>query len=1141
MNKASFKIICYFFDQIFYFMFIRFSLLVLLILHATSGFNQTWQLIDSKDVEIRGQKDLEPQSGIVYNTNDDEIKNLLWSAEHELNIDVQNSRTVINVGMPNGEMDSFKIVQYDMMESELASKYSDIRTFYGVSLNDKLRRIRIDYTNHGFRAVISSPEDDKIFIDHYQRNDKNTRIVYYKKDYKKVPSWGCNVTDHYALERDASSGARIGDCQLRSYRLAQATTAEYSNYHGATSSSQSGLVLSAVVTVINRINEVYEPEVAVRLVLINNTNLIFYYNAATDPYTNTSNDLNANQTTCTNIIGNANYDIGHLFGTGGGGVAQLGSVCNSTGKARGLTGSGTPVGDPFSIDYVAHEIGHQFGGNHTQFNNCNRVNAAAMEPGSASTIMGYAGICNPNVQNNSDAYFHARSLQEIKTFLSGNGNSCAQIVNTFTNTTPSVTAQTNYSIPISTPFVLTLSASDPENHPLTYAWEQMNSYSANQTMPPASTNTSGPVFRSVFATTSPSRYFPPLTNVINNTTNTWNVLPAVARTLNFRGIARDFTGVAGCNNEINITVSTVTASAGAFTVTSFNTASSWIVGENRTITWNVANSNVAPVNAANVDILFSIDGGNTFPITLATATPNDGSQVIVVPSNLTSQGRVMVRGTNHIFYDMNNINITVTSPPQSFSLTSNPSSFVICSGQTISSTVQVIGAGGFNQPVNLSVTNLPSGSTATFSPNPVLPGNSATLEISGLITSGNYNLTISGVSGSLSNNNSFSVTVNPNPSSPSLLSPLNNAVGISTTPSLTWSNIAGATSYEMILAYDTQYEEVIATYSGIQTSFQVSNPIYNGSEVHWKVRLGNNCGLSDWNERTFTVDSCVSYFPQTLPVSIPFGTFPVTSTLNILDKGVVQSVKLLNLTGSYVNGIQPLDFTLQNPQSAQSIFWANPCNRETSYNIQFEDTAPLPNWPCPPDNGNTYQPSNPLSVLNNQQQKGIWTLTINRSNMSSGSLTNWGVKTCATQFCRLNVDHTRQDGPGSLKEAISCAGVGDTIRFSSVLNNDTIDLKGQNLIINKNLIIEAQPNQNIHLISSSTNPVIINNTTGNGLTIKGIHILSLNATNGTTIINNGNLILENVKLYKNPNSTSTVINQGSGILNILGVSEIIQE
>ena len=535
--------------------------------------SQRWTSVELSDIPQKGEKDIIPEKYGIYVLDDSQMHQLLWSAPHESDIDVHDSNVVVDIMMPDGESDRFRIVQYDMMEPELAAKYKEIKTFYGVSVSESNRYVRIDYTVHGFRAVIRDI-GYQVYIDHYQRNDKNTRVVYYKNDYRKTPKWGCEVHgDEENMHRHNSGdrGVLVGDCQLRTYRLAQAAAAEYSNYHGATLPEQSNLVMSAVVNVINRVNQVYEAEVAVRLILIANTPNLFYYNASTDPFTgnNAGTMLDQNISNTNSVIGSANYDIGHVFGgTGNNGVAYLSGVCNTSLKAGGVTTSTTPVGDPFSIDYVAHEMGHQFGAQHTQYNNCNRSNASAMEPGSASTIMGYAGICSPNVQNASDAYFHARSLDQIKTFIAGSGNSCAQIVSSFVNTAPSVTSQSNYSIPVSTPFVLTLQATDAENHPITYAWEQMNAFSSPaQTMPPTSTNASGPVFRSIFATSSPSRYFPPLSNVISNTANIWQVLPSVARTMNFRGVARDFTGVAGCNNEINITVSTVNAAAGAFSVT----------------------------------------------------------------------------------------------------------------------------------------------------------------------------------------------------------------------------------------------------------------------------------------------------------------------------------------------------------------------------------------------------------------------------------------------------------------------------------------------------------------------------------------------------------------------------------------------
>ncbi|MBK8427672.1 MAG: propanediol utilization protein, partial [Lewinellaceae bacterium] len=349
--------------------------------------------------------------------------------------------------------------------------------------------------------------------------------------------------------------------------LCRACTGEYTFYHGNTVAGAQ----AAMVTTMNRVNGVFEKDCAVRMIIIANNNSIIYTDAGTDPYSNGNPGamIGQNQTNCDAVIGNANYDIGHLFGTNSGGLASLFSVCDNADKARGVTGSGAPIGDPFDIDYVAHEMGHQFGANHTQYNNgCNRNNATAIEPGSASTIMGYAGICAPDVQLNSDAYFSTASLFEIRPFVATNG--CETEV-AIANVAPTVAPVSNYSIPISTPFVLTASATDP-NGSLTYCWEQIDAYSAPiQPMNPIlSTNTTGPMFRSFNPVTSPSRYFPAFADVLSNTNPMWEELPSIGRALNFRVTVRDNVATAGCTGEASNTVTTV-AAAGPFVVTAPNT------------------------------------------------------------------------------------------------------------------------------------------------------------------------------------------------------------------------------------------------------------------------------------------------------------------------------------------------------------------------------------------------------------------------------------------------------------------------------------------------------------------------------------------------------------------------------------------
>ncbi|HRH67767.1 MAG TPA: zinc-dependent metalloprotease family protein, partial [Bacteroidia bacterium] len=438
---------------------------------------------------------------------------------------------------------------------------------------------------------------------------------------------------------------------------------------------------------------VYELEVAIRLVLIANDSLLIYTNSSTDPYTNGSGStmLGQNTTTINTVIGTANYDIGHVFSTGGGGVAGLGVVCNSTNKARGVTGNSAPVGDSFDIDYVAHEMGHQFGGNHT-FNsitgscNGNRAASAAYEPGSGTTIMAYAGICGAdNTQAHSDAIFHTKSFDEIVIYsTTGTGNTCP--VTTATgNTLPVITsAGANYTIPFSTPFSLTGAATDANGDALTYLWEEYDLEPAGSA--PNSPTGNSPIFRDFVPTSSPTRIFPRIQDIVNNTQTLGEILPSYARTLNFRFTVRDNRAGGGGVNHPDTTVKVVVAVTSApFTVTAPNTAVTWNTGTVQTVTWQVGGSDLAPVSCANVNILLSTDGGYTYPFTLLSNTPNDGSQAITVPVALTTQARIKVEGAGNIFFDISNVNFTIAAgaPVITTILTTALPSASICAGGSL--------------------------------------------------------------------------------------------------------------------------------------------------------------------------------------------------------------------------------------------------------------------------------------------------------------------------------------------------------------------------------------------------------------------------------------------------------------------------
>jgi hypothetical protein len=568
---------------------------------------------------------------------------------------------LLPVPLPDGTVRWFRVVESGIMEPGLAVKFPEIKTFAGEAVDDPATTLRADVTPAGFHAQILGPEG-AIYVDPAYRGDTSHYVSYRRAEqWREAEAFQCLVpggeTVPGAVPRGEGERTLFG-ATLRTYRLACAATGEYTQFHGGTVAQGQ----AAIVTAINRINGIFEREFAVRLILVANNDLLVFTNPGSDPYTNDDGVtmLTQNQTTVNSIIGSANYDIGHVFSTGGGGVASLGSVCSSTRKAQGVTGSSSPTGDSFWVDYVAHEMGHQFGANHT-FNatsgSCgfgNRNASTATEPGSGSTIMAYAGICAPNnLQPNSDPYFHATSLAEILAFLNGSGGACAANVPTG-NAAPSVDAGPAYVIPARTPFALTAIAADPNGDALTYCWEQMDTGAAQSLNDPD--NGSSPLFRSFPPTNNPTRFFPRLTSVLANTNWNQEKLPVLNRTMKFRVTVRDNRAGGGGVADADTTV-TVISNAGPFVVTAPNSAVTW--SNVQTVTWNVAGTAAAPINTAGVNIWLSTNGGLHFPFLLASNVPNTGAAEVVLPPVSSTRARIKVEGAGNIFYDVSDTNFTV--------------------------------------------------------------------------------------------------------------------------------------------------------------------------------------------------------------------------------------------------------------------------------------------------------------------------------------------------------------------------------------------------------------------------------------------------------------------------------------------------
>ena len=607
-----------------------------------------------------------------------------WNEEKRTGSTLENSSLRLHLPLPDPSSilgwtaHTFRVVRSDVMHPELSARYPQISSYLVISERNHLIGGRVDLGDHGFHGILHTP-DGAVYIDPWNAGDTDQLMVYTRSEFMAATGkrrLDCDVrtmgigksgdADGLHTLDDGRLSQRMGPPYgptLRNYALALACTGEYGQFHGGTEST----VLSAMNTSINRMNSIAEPELAIRLNLIPNNDDLIFLNSSTDPYTNSNGGamLSQNQTTINSIIGASNYDIGHVFSTGGGGVAYLGSVCTSF-KAGGVTGLPSPVGDPFDVDYVAHEMGHQFGCNHTFNNNCsgNRSALDAYEPGSGSTIMSYSGICAPNLQNLSDDVYHVHSLIEGSDYLhSGFGNSCASPLSSG-NSAPTVSVgNSGFSIPASTPFELMATGSDPNpGNVLTYSWEQYNLGPATTSGDNNLNNPSGnsPCIRSFPPVSSSTRVVPKLASLLSNQVSFGEHLPDYSRTLTFKCTLRDNNPNCG-GIAVGTKTFLVDASTGPFVVNFPNSSITRPGNSNLTVLWDVAGTTGGNVNCAEVDIYCSLDGGYTWPLLLAEAVPNDGEQVILLPAASSTEARIKVKGHGSIFFDVSNANFTLNA------------------------------------------------------------------------------------------------------------------------------------------------------------------------------------------------------------------------------------------------------------------------------------------------------------------------------------------------------------------------------------------------------------------------------------------------------------------------------------------------
>ena len=627
--------------------------------------NNFWRPVSSKNVdETVIPKRRVPAQFQTYEIDLPAIQNYLSDAPL---MSTKHSDVTFNIPDEKGIFHSFKIYRSGTLSPELQNN-APIDTYRGYAKDGAIASIVI--SPFGLHAGVLRSGKTTLILETSSRDQQE--IIVFGKDQLAPIDFQC-FTDTPVVDESLNLNQvrRSNDQILRTYRFAIGTTGEYSQYHvnrainlgiignNATDAQKKNVILAAVAVTVDRLNTVYERDFGISLELVSNEKNAIYLNPNTDPYDNSDimSMLNANTGALNTAIGANNYDGGHLFTTyQGGGISGLGVICTSE-KGRSVTGSTQPIGDAYDIDYVAHEVGHAFGCNHTFGNSCanNRSISTSVEPGSGSTIMAYAGVCSPNVQLHSDDYFHIFSITECYNFVSTTAT-CSTNTN-IGNHTPviNVVNYGNVYIPKKTPFVLTAVGVDADaNDALTYCWEQIDIVPNNSNnWVPNATHTGGPEFRSYDPTTNNSRYFPRTVNIFNNTyRNTWEVLPEVNRTLSFAITVRD-NHPGGGQSPFDYLQFNVDQNSGPFRITNMTSGETWQAGQTKTITWNVAGTDGGLVNCATLDILFSADNGTTFPYVVATNIPNNGSAQFTVPNNEnTNLGRFMLKAHNNYFFDM---------------------------------------------------------------------------------------------------------------------------------------------------------------------------------------------------------------------------------------------------------------------------------------------------------------------------------------------------------------------------------------------------------------------------------------------------------------------------------------------------------
>ena len=970
------------------------------------GFGQTkyWQKTDSRSTRSQSQtRVLEVKNGATFSLQKDVFASELKSTH------TNKASKILSFPDEDGELIPFIVEETSVLSPKLSKKYPQIKSYVGKGLNNPNNRVRFSVSQNGIQSMIVYGDSKSATFMQKISNSDDEYLVYSRKDaYMMNTNFICETKSIIEKEKGPSALKLVDGQVLRKYRVAISATGEYTEFHGGTVPD----ALAAINATITRINEIFETDLGVSLEIVADTDLVIFTDKESDPY---GSNLNSEvQNTLTTIIGPENYDVGHLFqkDENGGNAGFIASVCIDSRKGSAYSSALIPQGDIFDLDFVAHEMGHQFGANHTWSFESEGTLVQA-EPGSGTTIMGYAGISGSNnVALNGDDYFHYYSIFQILEYIKT--TSCGQEI-PIINSPPTIVPTGNFTIPKSTAFKLTGDASDVDvDDILTYNWEQINDgIVTHNTFGP--TNLSGANFRSLKPTVKTSRYFPRLSSIVTgnltqtnpNVNTTWETVSDVERELDFALTVRD-NSLGGGQVASDLVKVTVINNAGPFVVTSQSTNEIYTAGTRQEVVWDVANTDRGPVNAQKVDIYFSANGGASFPIKLADSVPNDGQQDILIPGFATPSGRIMVSAHDNIFLALNAVDFTIT--PSDVVLNFAKLQYEVCQGNDLIVPFTYQTFNDFAEESTFSATGMPPGLSINFSPTSAIVNDTIvdiTFSNTDLATPGNYPITIVATSATISKEVVIDVKILDNAFSDVVLQlPTNGSTSARIASLLEWESNTSYTSFDIEIADDAAFTNIVETASVIFNSYLTTN-LVEETTYYWRVKPKNSCGEGVFGPAfSFTTLqlNCALEEAKDLPLIISTTGAPtVTSVITLLNDLPIADVNVnLDLSHTF---LADLEITLISPAGTRVILVSNSCGGNQDILATFDDTGNSFICGTSPAIQGVVRPLGSLGAFNGESTYGDWILEVKDIAASDGGTINaFSLDICVEGTFRVDED-----------------------------------------------------------------------------------------------------------------------------------------